>query len=269
MTTTPEVSRPPAARGDAWELALFEGLRLGSGRAWRDLLDEHHAGMVRVARWYGRDEDDARRLVVEALAIALRGLDMFTWHGTFRSWLFGVLIDHGRGSRHRDRGSAASGLVLAAAGGDAPTARSLADLPWTSWWHAGSWPALLALVAALPTAQREALGLLDEEGWAAAEAQDALSLTTVDLERRTAAARGRVTTTLRGELGTVGREHDAAAVGRLLAVAPRAAVAPPDRALAAAFRHWRATRGLTVLRRISARRRAALRVPGPTLLPLR
>lgn len=269
MTSTPEVSRPPAARGDAWELALFEGLRLGSGRAWRDLLEAHHAGLVRVARWYAHDEADARRLVAEALAIALRGLDMFTWHGTFRSWLFGVLIDHGRGARPRDGGSVAPGRVLATAGGDAATPRSLADLPWTSWWHAGSWPALLALVEALPTAQREVLGLLDEEGWTPAEAQDALGLTTVDLVRRSAAARARVTVALREDLGTAGRDHDAAAVARLLAVAPSAAVAPADRALAVEFRRWRATRGLTALRRLSARRRATLRMPGPAVLPLR
>jgi DNA-directed RNA polymerase specialized sigma24 family protein len=54
--------------------------------------------MMRVARWYRPDEDGARRLVRQAWVTALGGLDMFTWHTSFRAWLFGILLNHCHGT---------------------------------------------------------------------------------------------------------------------------------------------------------------------------
>ncbi len=241
------------------ELELFETLRLGSARAWRALLDAHYAGLVRVARWYARDDEEARRLVREALAIALRGLDMFTWHGTFRSWLFGVLIDHARGSYHAAVVAAPSARVLAPLGPEAPAVHDLGDLPWTTWWQGDSWAAVLAHVAALSEGRREALGLVVEEGWQAVEAQDALGLTTAELERRRWYACDTLAAVLRRNLGSGATPADHEGIARLLAVAPRAAVAPPDRQLSTEFRRWRAVRGLTAWKRLTGRRRAPLR----------
>ena len=241
------------------ELELFETLRLGSARAWRALLDAHYAGLVRVARWHARDEAEARRLVREALAIALRGLDMFTWHGTFRSWLFGVLIDHARGSPHAAAPAAPEGRVLAPAGPGSPAVHDLGDLPWTTWWGRDSWGAVLTRVAALPEGRREALGLLVEEGWQAVEAQDALGLTSAELERRRWYACDTLAAALRQDLGGTPSPADHEGIARLLAVAPRAAVAPPDRQLVVEFRRWRALRGLTAWKRLTRGRRAPLR----------
>jgi RNA polymerase sigma-70 factor (ECF subfamily) len=161
------------------ELALYEGVRLGSGRAFRRLVDQHGPAMLRVARWYRPDEDEARRLVRQAWVTALGGLDMFTWHTSFRAWLFGILLTHCRGTQ---AGEPHAPVEVpqpprqAAHHQPQPTG-DWQDLPWSPAWSPDSWRVVDEALAALPLASREAVRFRDVEGWDSGEVCDVLGLT--------------------------------------------------------------------------------------------
>ncbi len=163
------------------ELALYESLRLGSGRAFRRLVEQHGPAMLRVARWYRPDEDEARRLVRQAWVTALGGLDMFAWHSSFRAWLFGILLTHGRG-RQADAPHTAGAVAVPrrprqVAHRQPPPTGDWQDLPWSPAWSSESWGVVDDALAALPLASREAVRFRDVEGWDTGEVCDVLGLT--------------------------------------------------------------------------------------------
>ncbi|MDQ3537663.1 MAG: hypothetical protein M3415_02520 [Actinomycetota bacterium] len=164
------------------ELALYESMRLGSGRAFRRLVDQHGPAMLRVARWYRADEGEARRLVRSAWVTALGGLDMFRWHTSFRAWLFGILLTHCRGTQTDARTAAVAVEVprqprSTASSPPPPPSGSWQDLPWSPAWSPESWGVIEQALAALPLAAREAVRFRDVEGWDSGEVCDVLGLT--------------------------------------------------------------------------------------------
>lgn len=275
------------------ELALYEGLRRGSGRAFRELVELHQAGMLRVAGWYLSDPGDRERLVRRAWLVALDGLNMFTWQTTLRAWLFGILVSAGRASRARGDAPRGAGDV-ASAGRDTAGPPSAGGggrgfdwvhLPWAREWSAGAAAVLAGGLGALPTDEREAVGFRDVEGWALRETCDVLGLTVAEAHRVLHGGRARLIGWVRADLGVPGcgtcdtpgvrvtqhleepseefAQHLAGCAvcacrlgqvrGLLAALAllgPDAGAAPVDPELVAAFRRWRAGRGLRIWHRV-------------------
>ncbi len=209
--STPSGAAPRRPAGSLEELALYEDLRHGSMRAFRTLVDRHHAAMVEVASWYVDDRERAQQVVRGAWATALGGLDMFTWHSTFAAWLYGIVIDRGRSlttSRH-----AQAARADRAAGGGAPATDGAAAIPptsplhhtaaaaavespdvaWSPAWSPDAWAALAAALRGLRLPAQEVVRLRDVAGWGARDACDALALTAAEersllLEGRSALA---------------------------------------------------------------------------------
>ncbi len=265
---------------DPEELVLYEGLRRGSGRAFRRLLELHSPTMLRVASWYMPSRPEAERLVRRTWFTALDGLNMFTWHCTFRAWLFGILVAGGRAQVPVAPVTVAAPEPAPARPTSGPVDWS--DLPWSPLWSQASWGALEAALAALPLARREAVLLRDVEGWPLREVCDVLGLTENEEHRLLHAARAELVERLRLHLGLErcadDCTHPPLRVTEYLEDAPTppefavhlsgcAACdcwrgrfeglakilhllrdddepGPPDRDLMAAFRRWRAARRL-------------------------
>lgn len=190
------------------ELALYEALRLGSGRAFRALLDVHGPAMLRIAGWYTGDRATAERLVRATWVTALGGLDMFTWHCTFRAWLFGILVSHGRSLRVRHGRAPHVTLRPPSPAALAPRPADVSldweHLAWSPRWSPASWQVLAAAVEALPADQRDAVRLRDVEGWPTREVCDALALAADDEHRLLHASRGSIAHALEVHLAAAG-----------------------------------------------------------------
>jgi DNA-directed RNA polymerase specialized sigma24 family protein len=270
------------------ELALYEGLRRGSGRAFRRLVELHAAPMGRVARLYA---DDDATLVRRAWGTALNGLNMFTWHTTFRTWVFGILVGYGRSSWSGAR-------ALGDTPGPAPAAPEGAlpldwtTLAWSPRWTEAGWQTVEQALAGLPLNQREALWFRDVEAWPPREVFDVLGLPEAEGRRLLDDGRATLAEALRVHLAeppcpaheagaalrpgalldaeptAEAQAHTAACAGcrcalqrargvaaLLRGLAPSAAGRRPvDRELVAVFRVWRRSRRLRPWRRLPVRR---------------
>lgn len=280
-------------RTAAEEAALYEGLRRGSLRAFRRLLAQHHGGMLRVAGWYTDDPERGAAVVRHAWMTALGGLTMFTWHTTFRAWLFGILVVHGRG----EPAMAAPPPPVPAGPPAATPPTDWSHLPWSAAWSAQAWARLDTAVARLEPHQREAVRLRDVEQWSFDEAGDILGWTGAEMvallhagraalvdhvarelalppcltcdepaTRPTALAEGALDEPERSDAATHAagcpacacRTSRLAGVTALLAATatPHAAV-PPDPRLVTAFRRWRSARQLHLWQRLGLGRLTA------------
>lgn len=253
--------RPPA---NDPELVLYETVRRGSGRAFRRLLDLHDPGMRRVASWYVPDPARGRALVRETWGIALDGLNMFTWHTTFRAWLFGILVSVGRGARAPAPPPAPVPAVAAAATGAAPL--DWPTLPWDPRWTPAAWEVFRAALADLPLDAAEVVRLHDAEGWPLVEVLDVLQHTGAEGAALLARGRARLRDAAADAVGHPGggAVTDPQVIGLrevLRGLAPGAV--EPDAALLAVFRSWRSRRDIPALRRVGGAVTAARAVPGP------
>ena len=251
------------------ELAVFEGVRLGSERAFRRLVAAHDAPMLRLAGLYAHDAAGRAELVRWTWSTALHGLGMFTWHTSFRAWLFGILAAHGRARPAPPTApappAAPPSVTVPPAAGPPVTAVGdvgWAGLAWSPRWSPDGWRAVERALATLPVAQREVVHLRDVEGWPAAEADAALGVTADEGGRLLAQGRDSLRAAVRAWLGLpppgpadVQRETDG--VVELLGLLAPAAPAAPDAStgpasdhLVGLFRDWRASRRIPVWRRL-------------------
>lgn len=237
---------------DPEELALYEALRRGSARAHRRLLELHHPTMLRVAGWYAPEPEATHRLVRQVWGIALDGLNMFTWHTTFRAWLFGILVSVGRSLPPPVPLPASSTLTPEAA---APPPPDWTRLPWTAAWTADSWRALEEGLAALERAEREAVALHDVEGWPERDVLDVLGHPQAQGRELLESGRRHLVGVVRDHLGlppdpAPGEDQVAGVREALALLRGRDPDPAPDPALATAFRAWRNRRGLRPWHRV-------------------
>lgn len=263
------------------ELALYEGVRLGSGRAFRRLAAAHAGVMGRMAALYG----DEGVLVRWTWDTALHGLGMFTWHTSLRAWVVGILVAHGRavhapspafdddsapaepGADRRGPTPADTGPRGGVRDGGRPGLdQGWAGLAWSPRWSDGGWAAVEDALAGLPLAERELLQLHDVEGWPAREAYDALGLTEEDGLRLLGRGREGVRVAVRRWRGLApAPDPDGSQVRgvvELLGLLVGDDTAPPpDPELQAVFRAWRSGLRISLVRRLRgallARRPAA------------
>lgn len=266
---------------------LFEGLRLGSTQAFEELLAAEDAAMRRLARLYV-PETEVAALLRHTWAVALPGLDMFTWHTTLRAWLTGILVTYGRAARSTGPRSPSSsswssaGAPVAAVAARAPTTRvatataavptpptaSTDPIPWSSlgWsglWSPAGWDLLEAALAARPLPEREVLWLHDVEGWSWREVLDALGLTAAQGEALRHRGRDGLARTVAvhlgedlddpargpGDAGSDERERLDGVAALLSALRPRQQATTADPGLVRTFTAWRRRRGVAVWRR--------------------
>lgn len=243
------MSLPTRVRaGTAEEWALFEDLRLGSGRAFRRLVDAHDPAMRRLVALH--TTADPSTVVLHAWATALPGLDMFTWHTSLRSWLFGIVLSYAT-----SQATARPGPPVHVPAPE-PVAEDQAvvwdSLAWSRPWGPGGWAAVDAALASLDSDERSVLWLALAEGWPMQEVCDTVGLTAARGDLVLSAATQALTSAVATHLGRSDRPARAA-LGSLLAASIPDPGRTPDAELTAMFRHWRRDRGLTLWHRLLRR----------------
>ena len=95
--------------GTTDETALVAALRRGDERVFADLVDQHTAAMLRVARGYVPSHEIAEEVVQETWIALVKGVAKFEGRSSLRTWLFAVMINiaKARGIRERRDADAA------------------------------------------------------------------------------------------------------------------------------------------------------------------
>jgi len=181
----------------AEETCLVDALRRGDEGAFRQLLDQYHATMVRIATTYVGSRSVAEEVAQDAWLGVLRGIHRFEGRSSFKTWLFTILINRARSRARREQRS----VPFSRLQDDDPAEPTVdpdrffpADHPhhphhWSSLpasWDAMPDASLLsqetmdcvrAAIQQLPARQREVILLRDVEGWTTSEVCNILDIT--------------------------------------------------------------------------------------------
>jgi RNA polymerase sigma-70 factor (ECF subfamily) len=174
------------------ESGLLAALRKGDERAFGDLIDRHHASMLRVARSYAATREAAEDVVQETWLAVIKGLDTFEGRSSLKTWIFRILVNQARTRGQRDARSQPFSAI--ATGGDEPAvdpSRFYDTGRWAGFWSAPPTlhsPAeqqviaseasrhILAAIGQLPASQRIVITLRDVEGLSASEVCNLLDI---------------------------------------------------------------------------------------------
>lgn len=178
------------------DLRTVEALRAGDERVFRELVERHHASLIRVALMYVRTRAVAEEVVQDTWIGVLQSLPRFEGRSSLRTWIFRILANQARTRAKREARSVPFSS-LAGPGDDAPAVdpdRFLdadhAAFPghWASpprSWEGLPEEELLAretrervqeAIDLLPASQRSVISLRDVEGWSSEEVCDLLEI---------------------------------------------------------------------------------------------
>lgn len=74
------------------ESTFIARLRRGDGKAFDELVNQHHDAMIRIAMGYVADREVAKEVVQDAWMAVIEGLDRFEGRSSLRTWIFGIMI---------------------------------------------------------------------------------------------------------------------------------------------------------------------------------
>lgn len=77
-------------------------LRAGDATAYRSLVKQHHAALVRLARSYCRNPATAEEVVQEAWLAVVTGLDGFSGDAQLKTWIISIVVNKARTRAVRD-----------------------------------------------------------------------------------------------------------------------------------------------------------------------
>jgi RNA polymerase sigma-70 factor (ECF subfamily) len=182
------------AQAAAAEAQLLDALRAGDEEAFRALVSEYHASLVRVARIYVSTQAAAEEVAQETWLGVLNGLSRFEGRSSLRTWIFRILANVAKTRAKRDGRTLPFSALQDP--GRVPEPAVDADRfldpehpRWPGHWapKPEPWPddALVAAetrerlaeaIEALPATQRAVISLRDVEGWSSEEVRNALGL---------------------------------------------------------------------------------------------
>jgi RNA polymerase sigma-70 factor (ECF subfamily) len=182
-------------RSDA---ALVEALRAGDEEAFRTLVREWHAPLLRVAQIFVPSRAIAEEVVQETWLRVLGALDRFEGRSSLKTWVFRILANTAKTRAQRE------GRVIPFSSlqdpGRVPEAAVDADrfLSDDDAYHPGAWASpprdlpeerllaaetraqIAAAIDDLPANQRAVIMLRDVQGWSSDEVCNALDITEVN-----------------------------------------------------------------------------------------
>jgi RNA polymerase sigma-70 factor (ECF subfamily) len=157
--------------------ALLDRLRAGDETAFMELVERHHAALVRLARTFVASTAVAEDVAQETWLGVLNGLDRFEGRSSLKTWIFRILVNRAKTRGERESRSVPFSSVDGPDG--EPTVdpdRFVAAGAWSSpprAWEGEPVERLLAgeargvidaAIAELPPAQRRVITLRDLEG---------------------------------------------------------------------------------------------------------
>jgi RNA polymerase sigma-70 factor, ECF subfamily len=174
----------------AQDIALLGRLKDGDEAAFSELVDRHHASLVRLARTMLRDAGAAEEVAQETWIAFIHSLDRFEGRSSLRTWIFGILVNQTR----RHARSSWREIATADETMEQVIQTQLGGFDDTGHWleRPISWPsttdpesqlqrrqvldALSAAIQTLPETQRAVVTMRDVEGMDAAEVCEVLGL---------------------------------------------------------------------------------------------
>jgi RNA polymerase sigma-70 factor, ECF subfamily len=203
-----------SGEGDRTESRFLDALRAGDEAAFLELVDRHHASMVRVARLFLPETSAAEEVAQEAWIGVLRGLRRFRGEASLKTWIFRILVNRAKSRRARDRRAWSMRSIVAreTRGADPavdadrfleaghprePGHWAVPPAPWARSPEAGLLQRelrqrLLSAIEGLGPAQRAVITLRDLEGCSASEACRILGVTEANQRVLLHRARSRV-----------------------------------------------------------------------------
>jgi RNA polymerase sigma-70 factor (ECF subfamily) len=189
------------------------GILGGDEAEFEALFKRYHGPLLRLAMSYLGDRDSAEDAVQETWLTCLRSLDRFEGRSSFKTWLFGILVNLCRSRLRRRSRLIPFSSLLRRDGRDPrrPTVdpdRFGTDGSWTSipdsWAEVPEEKLLgretqemvLAAIDALPAKQREVILLRDVAGWSAEEVRTLLEISDANQRVRLHRARTAVRSAL-------------------------------------------------------------------------
>jgi RNA polymerase sigma-70 factor (ECF subfamily) len=205
--------------GKPWEERLLvERLRAGDESAFRELVRDHHAAMVRFAETFVPSRAVAEEVAQEAWLGVIKGIDRFEGRSSLRTWIFHIVANIGRTRGQRERRVQTVELSEALSG-DAPSVPESrftgprgrgewsqpparwSELPDEQVLSASTFELVAAVASRLSAMQRQVFVLRDIEGWSSAEVCNVLDVTEGNQRVLLHRARSRVRAALEDELG--------------------------------------------------------------------
>lgn len=174
-----------AVAGGSGEDEIVRRLRAGDETAFAELVDRHHAAMVRIARNYVRNNAVAEEVAQEAWLGLLRGIDAFEGRSSLRTWLFRIVVNRAISAGVRERVH----LPVEDRELEEDNGRFSQDGWWVtppSHWADEALDRIVApglatrvreVIDELPSAQRAVVTLRDVEGLSSVEACGVLGIT--------------------------------------------------------------------------------------------
>jgi RNA polymerase sigma-70 factor (ECF subfamily) len=177
---------------------LVAALRAGDEEAFRTVVRDWHASLLRVARIFVPTRALAEEVVQETWLRVLGALDRFEGRSALRTWVFRILVNTAKTRAQREgRTIPFSALQDAARVPEAAVeperflpddhprypghwASPPADLPEERVLAAETREVIAGAIEALPASQRAVISLRDVEGWSSDEVCNALDLTEVN-----------------------------------------------------------------------------------------
>jgi RNA polymerase sigma-70 factor (ECF subfamily) len=218
---------PPPGGMNPADRRLLDALRRGDEAAFLEVVERHHAVMVRVARGYVRSAAVAEEVAQEAWLGVLRGLGAFEGRSSLKTWIFRILVNRAKTRGEREARSVPfSALEPGDGEEDGPAVDPARFVPAFDPRRAGHWAfppqrwdelpeeRLLAretlarareAMDELPRRQRDVVLLRDVEGWTAEEVCDGLGLSPGNQRVLLHRARAHVRAALERHLGDVSR----------------------------------------------------------------
>lgn len=123
---------------------LVAALRDGDEAAFAQLVDQHAASMLRVARGYVPSREIAEEVVQETWIALLKGIDNFEGRSSLRTWLFAVMINIAKARGIRERRDADAAMAAFTGGTVDPARFRAADDPYPGHWKQGEEPSPFA-----------------------------------------------------------------------------------------------------------------------------
>ena len=183
---------------------LVERLLDGDEEAFEALIEEHHRGMVNLAKAFVVDESAAEEVVQETWTAVIDGLDGFEGRSSLKTWIFSILTNLARKRGEKDSRSVAwsslsEGTIDQEVGED--SSRFATDGRWSAppapWnmdpeeemMRADLLDEIRRAIENLPSRQQVVVRLRDVEGLGSEEVCEVLDIT--DGNQRVLLHRGR------------------------------------------------------------------------------
>jgi RNA polymerase sigma-70 factor (ECF subfamily) len=173
------------------DAALLDRLRAGDEAAFMELVERHHAALVRLAQSFVSSRAVAEEVAQETWLGVLNGIDRFEGRSSLKTWIFRILVNRAKTRGEREARSVPFSSLAPEAEGE-PTVdpdRFVRAGAWSSPprpWEGEPVERLLAgeardvidaAIEMLPTLQRQVITLRDLDGLEAAEVADVLDIT--------------------------------------------------------------------------------------------